>query len=73
MRVLNVLLSGLSFTSVCLFFSVSDEDSGDNGRVACALSDRHFSLDRPEGQTDVYLVKLTSPLDREEAPVRDFR
>ncbi|XP_059142409.1 protocadherin beta-5-like, partial [Physella acuta] len=48
---------------------VSDRDSGNFGKVSCAVNDPNFSLDPVS--TDVYQLKLINVLDREEQAVRN--
>ncbi|NWH54715.1 PCDA5 protein, partial [Fregata magnificens] len=57
--------------TVVALLSVSDRDSGANGRVRCAVPSEHFSLDlQKSNERNIVLdLVLTKPLDRETVPV----
>ncbi|NXV68410.1 PCDA5 protein, partial [Molothrus ater] len=60
-----------SVGTVVALLSVSDRDSGENGRVRCWVQSEHFSLEvksKDENKVSVLLV-LTKSLDRETIPV----
>ncbi|XP_012945815.1 protocadherin-1 [Aplysia californica] len=52
---------------------VSDDDSGVNGEVSCSIDDDHFVLESfNDPARKIFVIKLSRPVDREEAAVRDI-
>ncbi|XP_063045452.1 protocadherin gamma-A11-like [Engraulis encrasicolus] len=68
----NVVSEGSKAGTVISLISITDKDSGDNGKVTCSLSEYvPFEL-KPSFQDNMYSLVVKRPLDRELVPDYDI-